>query len=61
MKKGIKIKDKEEKEEDIISEENNKKSDFDVFNEKALGSSISSFLETKGDKLIIQENLFLLI
>ena len=59
MKKGIKIKDKEEKEEDIISEENNKKSDFDVFNEKALGSSISSFLETKGDKLIIQENLFL--
>ena len=42
----IKNDKEDEKKEEIVE----KKSDFEIFNEKVLGSSISSFVETLGDK-----------
>ena len=59
-KKGEKIDVKES--EDIDDKMNNlnieKKSDFDIFYEKALGSSIASFVNIEEDKAIVEENLF---
>ena len=59
-KKGEKIDVKES--EDIDDKMNNlnieKKSDFDIFYEKALGSSIASFVNIKEDKAIVEDNLF---
>jgi len=42
-----------------LVEDSEKKSNFEVFYDKALGSSVSSFMNTEGDKLIIEENLLL--
>ena len=35
-----------------------KNKDFDIFYEKALGSSIATFLETSNEKIITEENIF---
>ena len=35
-----------------------KNKDFDIFYEKALGSSIATFLETSKEKAVIEENIF---
>ena len=57
------IKNKKEnseiKESDEIKIDYNKASDFEIFYDKALGSSISSFMATGGDKAMIEENIFL--
>ena len=62
-KKKRKIKNKnnelEVKDSDDLAQDSNKKSDFEVFKDKALGSSYSSFMNTAGDKLIIEDNMFL--
>ena len=44
--------------EDEMNQNKEKKSDFDIFYEKALGSSFASFLNKGKDKVIIEENLF---
>ena len=60
VKRSIKNKkDIEIKESDEINIDYNKKSDFEIFYDKALGSSISSFLKTEGDGPIIEDNIFL--
>ena len=59
-KKGeqVDIKESENLDEKLDQLNNqNKKSDFDIFYEKALGSSIASFLNTGGDKVFIEENI----
>jgi len=62
-KRKRKIKNKKDevevKDSDDMAQDSNKKSDFEVFKDKALGSSYSSFMNTAGDKLIIEENMFL--
>ena len=57
-KKGEQIDVSEDIEEKMKKLEEEKKSDFDVFYEKALGSSIASFVNIENNKVIIEENIF---
>ena len=56
--KKKKLKNKKGEQIDVSEDIEEKKSDFDVFYEKALGSSIASFANIENDKVIIEENIF---
>ena len=59
-KKGepIDVKDSDDIEERLKNLDHDKKTDFDIFYEKALGSSIASFANIENEKVIIEENIF---
>ena len=59
-KKGepIDVKDSDDIEERLKNLDHDKKTDFDIFYEKALGSSIASFVNIENEKVIIEENIF---